>query len=134
MPDHNLHPDTIAVADMPQLAITPLLAEPVDCRLDGTGKFLAPLRHAIASWHRRYHRGGKQVIVRFHNGYGTIISEYRSLEGIYEIAPLRFNGPGPDDYEFYFRSHVPDLTWSSTHDEIVQVCAQISRLLPPSSV
>ena len=84
----------------------------------------------MASWHRCSHHGRNQVIIRFNNGYGAIISKYRLLEGIFEIAPLRFHGPGPDDHEFYFRSHVPDLTWCSDHEDMVQVCEQISRLLP----
>jgi hypothetical protein len=49
------------------------------------------------------------------------------LAGIFEIAPLWFHGAGPDDYEFYFRSHVPDLTWCAEPAELVGVCAQISR-------
>jgi hypothetical protein len=74
------------------------------------------------------------VIIRFHNGYGAIISEYRLLEGIYEIAPLRFLGPGDGNYEFYFRSHVPDLTWCSHRDDMLLVCKQISGLLPVAEV
>ena len=72
------------------------------------------------------------MIIRFQNGYGAIISECRRPSGIYEVVPLRFHGPGLDDYEFYFRSHVADLTWCSEIDEIVKVCEQIARLRPPS--
>lgn len=129
MLEHNLRLDTRVTADMPQLTLTPPPATPGDCR-PSSCKFLAPLLPNIASWHRRFHQGVNQVIIRFHNGYGAIISGNRLLEGIYEIAPLRFHGRGPDDYELYFRSHVPDLTWSSNHDEMVRVCEQISRLLP----
>jgi hypothetical protein len=88
----------------------------------------------MTAWHRGLLQGGNQVIIRFNNGYGAIISEYRLLEGIFEIAPLRFHGPGPDDHEFYFRSHVPDLTWSSDHTEIARVCEQIARLQPTTTI
>ena len=132
MLDHNLHLDTIAAADIPH-TLPPRSAGPWDCRL-ASGQFLAPLQPIIASWHRRSHQGGNQVIIRFHHGYGAIISEYRLLEGIYEIAPLRFPGPEADSYEFYFRSHVPDLTWCSDYDEMIGVCEQISRLLPVATV
>lgn len=127
MLDHNVH-HAITTGDMP-----PPSGRHCHCRL-ASGELLAPLQPDIASWHRRARHERTQVIVRFHNGYGAIISEYHLLEGIYEIAPLRFQGPGPDDYEFYFRSHVPDLTWSSDHAEMIRVCEQISRLLPPTTV
>jgi hypothetical protein len=97
-------------------------------------RFLAPLSPAIAYCHRRPHQEGSQVIVRFQNGYGAIISEYCRPAGIYEIAALRFHGPGPDDYELYFRSHVPDLTWCSASEDMVAVCREIARLLPPAQV
>jgi hypothetical protein len=128
MLEHNLRLNTVAAAEMP-----PPSATRGDCRLPSC-QFLAPLQPTIASWYRRAHRGVKQVIIRFHNGYGAIISGNRLLEGIYEIAPLRFRGSGPDDYELYFRSHVPDLTWSSDRDEMIRVCEQISRLLPAAMV
>jgi hypothetical protein len=133
MLERNLHLDTRVTADMPQLTLTPSPATPGDCPLSPC-QFLAPLQLIIASWHRRFHQGVDQVIIRFHNGYGAIISGNRLLEGIHEIAPLRFHGRGPDDYELYFRSHVPDLTWSSDRGEMVRVCEQISRLLPAAMV
>jgi len=123
MLNHDLDPDTGAAAKTAQLTVPPLRLAP--------GRFLDRLSPAIASWRRRPHQGSSQVIIRFKNGYVAIISEYRRLAGIYEVAPLRFNGPGPDDYEFYFRSHVPDLTWCSESDEMVKVCEQIARLRPP---
>ncbi len=89
---------------------------------------LAPLHQAIVSVHRGCYQGQDQVIIRFHNGYGAIISASRHREGILEIAPVRFRGPESDDHEFHFRSHVPDLTWGSDCDEIVRVCRQIARL------
>jgi hypothetical protein len=128
MLEHNLHLNAVVTADMP-----PLSATRGDCRLPSC-QSLAPLQPAIASWHRRAHRGVNQVIIRFHNGYGAIISENRLMKDIYEIAPLRFRGRGPDDYELYFRSHVPDLTWSSDCDEMIRVCEQISHLLPEAMV
>ena len=133
MQNHNLHLDTIIAVETPQLSVPSPKPERLDYRLS-PGQFLAPLSHAIASLHRRTHQGGNQVIVRFQNGYGAIIADYHLLEGIYEIAPLRFHGPGPDDYEFYFRSHVSDLTWCSEREEMVKVCAQISQLLPSGTV
>ena len=128
MLDH-MHLDTRTAADKPQLTLPPSPATPGDCHLT-SDQFLAPLHHTLASWHRHSQHDGSQVIIRFHNGYGAIISEHRLLEGTYGIAPLRFHGSGPDKYEFYFRSHVPDLTWCSDRDEMVRVCEQISRLQP----
>lgn len=133
MLNHSLHLDTIIAANPPQLPVPSLRGERPECRLS-LGQFLAPLSPAIASLHRRTHQGRNQVIIRFKNGYGAIISEYCLLTGIYEIAPLRFHGLGRDDYEFYFRSHVPDLTWCSDPDEMVEVCEQISRLISPGTV
>ena len=130
MPDLNLHPDpTVTAAGRLPVLLTELA--------DGgrsAMQFLAPLSHAIASWQHRFHQGRNQVIIRFHNGYGAIFSEYRLLEGIYEVAPLRFHGPGPYDFDFYFRSHVADLTWCSDHQEILRVCEQITRLLPSATM
>ncbi|MFZ5447249.1 MAG: hypothetical protein ACOZFS_01230 [Thermodesulfobacteriota bacterium] len=127
--DHTLHLDTMVAGDSPQFPIQPLSLEQ---RNGGFSlqQLLASLQHVLASWHRGPHQGGYQIIIRFNNGYGAIISEYRLLEGIYEIAPLRFHGPEPNDYEFYFRSHVPDLTWCSDPEEMIRVCEQIARLLP----
>jgi len=106
-------------------------AKPQDRRLS-PGACLAPLNYAISSRRGHHHRGVQQTIIRFHNGYGAIITEGRWPGSLYEIAPVRFRGSGPDDYEFYFRSHVPDLTWCSDHAEILSICEQISRLGPPS--
>jgi hypothetical protein len=133
MLDHNLHLETSGAADIPRLTLPPPQGKRFHCRLASV-QFLAPVHHIITSWYRRSHLGGNQVVIRFNNGYGAIISEYRLLEGIFEITPLWFHGPGPDDHEFYFRSHVPDLTWCSDHDEMVGVCEQIGRLLPPAAV
>ena len=126
MLNHDQDLDTLVAAKTPQLTVPlPRLAP---------GRFLAHLSPVIASRHRRPHQGGNQVIIRFKNGYGAIISEYRRSAGIYEVAPLRFHGPGPDDYQFVFRSHVSDLTWCSESDEMINVCEQIARLLPPGRV
>jgi hypothetical protein len=133
MLNHNLHLDAGIAVETPQPTEPSPPAEGLDDRFS-PGQVLAPLSHAIASRHCRTLQGGSQVIIRFKNGYGAIISQDRLLEGIYEIVPLRFHGPGPDDYVFHFRSHVPDLTWSSEPDEIVGVCEQISRLLPSGKV
>jgi hypothetical protein len=133
MLNHNLHLDAGMTVETPQLTEPSPQSEGLDERFF-PGQVWAPLSHAIASRHGRILQGGSQVIIRFKNGYGAIISQDRLLEGIYEIAPLRFHGPGPDDYVFHFRSHVPDLTWSSEPDEIVGVCEQISRLLPSGKV
>jgi len=128
-----LNPDTLAAEKAAQLVVPSPLAPQLEDRLDPS-RLLAPLSPLIASWDLRPCPGGCQVIIRFQNGYGAIISEDRRLAGTYEIAPLRFHGQGTEDYEFYFRSHVPDLTWCSESDEIIQVCAQIARLLPPDKV
>jgi hypothetical protein len=133
MLDHNLDLDTFVAAKTPQLTVPSPRAGRPEGRVT-PGRLLAPLSPAIASWHRRPHQGGSQVIVRFKNGYGAIISEYRRPAGMYEIAPLRFHGPGPDDYELYFRSHVPDLTWCSASEDMVAVCEEIARLIPPAQV
>jgi hypothetical protein len=132
MLNHHADLDSLAAARTPHLTVPPARAAGPD-RLD-SDRCLASLGPNIASWHRRPHQGGSQLILRFNNGYGAIISEYRLLAGIYEILPLWFTGPGPDDYEFHFRSHVPDLTWCSGCEEIVGVCGQISRLLPRGRV
>jgi hypothetical protein len=133
MLNHNLDRDTGAAAPPPQRPGPPLRGEWPDGPLTPEG-CLAPLSRAIASCHRRSPQEGSQVIVRFLNGYGAIISEYCRPAGIYEIAPLRFHGPGPDDHELYFRSHVPDLTWCSAREDMVAVCEEIARLLPPAPV
>jgi hypothetical protein len=133
MLNHHPNLDPSVVAGTPPRAAPSLQAEGLDLRLF-PGQILAPLSHAIGSLHSRTHQGGTQVVIRFKNGFGAIISAYRLLEGIYEVSPLRFCGPGPDDYQLYFRSHVPDLTWCSESDEMVGVCDQISRLLPSGRV
>jgi len=119
----------LMAATAPQLTVpAPRPATP-EARFS-PGRLLTTLRPVIASWCRRTQQGDSQVIIRFQNGYGAIISEPRRPAGRYEIVPLRFHGPGPDDYEFYFRSHLPDLTWCSGGDEIESMCEQISRLAP----
>ena len=129
MLNHYLDPDTLAAEKTAQLTVpSPRAARP-EHRL-APSRLLAPLSPVIAFWHHRSHPGGIRVVIRFKNGYGAIISEYRRPTGTYEIAPLRFHGHGPEDYEFYFRSHVPDLTWCSESDEIIQVCEQIARSAP----
>ena len=133
MLNHNLDLDTIVAAKTPQLPVPSPRAGRPEGRVSPE-RFLAPLSSAIAACHRRPHQGGSQVVVRFKNSYGAIISEDRQPAGIYEIAPLRFHGPGPDDYELYFRSHVPDLTWCSASEDMVAVCQEIARLLPPARV
>jgi hypothetical protein len=133
MLNDNLHLNAATAVDPRQLTVPAPQAEPLHDQLF-CGRFLAPLSYAIGSLYRRTHQSGRQVIIRFKNDYGAIISEFRLLEGIFEIAPLRFHGPGRDDHEFYFRSHVPDLTWCSHPDEMVSVCEQIARLLPRRTV
>jgi hypothetical protein len=94
------------------------------------GQCLARLSRSLASLHHGAHQGANQVIIRFKNGFGAMIVNHPRLAGIYEMAPLRFHGPGPDDYEFYFASHIPDLTWCAATDDMVRVGQQISRLRP----
>ncbi len=132
MLNHHPNLDRSVAADNPPGADPPLTAEGPGLR-PVSGEILAPLSHAIGSLHNRA-QGSDQVVIRFKNGFGAIISASRRVEGIYEVAPLRFYGPGPDDYELYFRSHVPDLTWCSQSDEMVGVCDQISRLRPSGRV
>jgi hypothetical protein len=93
------------------------------------GLCLAPLNRAVTAIRSRI-QGGARVVIRFDNGYGAVISEHPRLQDIFEIVPLRFFGPGPDDYEFHFRSQVPDLSWCSNPDEIAGVCRRIARLRP----
>jgi hypothetical protein len=128
-PHVHLHP-AVAVAAVQPLAPA-FRPEPPDSRPFST-QCLAPLQDAITSIYRSRDRAEGGVIIRFTNDYGALISAHRLLEGILEIAPLRFHGPGPD-YEFHFRSHVPDLTWCSWCDEILRVCRQIARLRPPAA-
>jgi len=130
MLNRNQDLDNLVAADPPHLAAASPMATPPEGGL-APGRFLATLSPVMASWRRCTHRGDSQVIFRFQNGYGAIISEHRQPTGTYEVAPLRFHGCNPDDYGFYFGSHVPDLTWCSTVDEIVSLCEEISRLAPP---
>jgi hypothetical protein len=133
MLNHNLDPDTGGTAAVAPRTVASPQADQPEGRVSPE-QWLAPLSPAMAHWHRRPHHEGSQVIVRFHNGYGALISEYRLPLGIYEIAPLRFHGPGPDDHELYFRSHVPDLTWCSADEDMLAVCQEIAGLLPPRQV
>jgi len=133
MLNHDQDLDTLAAAKNPHLTLPSLMATPPEGRF-APGRFLTTLSPAIASWRRRTHQGDSKVIIQFQNGYGAIISEHRRLAGTYEVAPLRFHGYNPDDYEFYFGSHVPDLTWCSKTDEIVSLCEQISRLAHPGGI
>ena len=129
MLNHNLDIDNRVAAKIAELAIPHPRAAWPEGRLVPR-QLLASLEPAISSGHCRTEPGGTQVIIRFENGYGAIISEYPRAAGTYEVAALRFHGPDPDDYEFHFRSHVPDLTWCFEFAEIVEVCDQISRLTP----
>ena len=126
--DHDL--DTLVADKTPHLIVPSPMVTSTEGQL-AFSRFLATFSPAIASWGRPTHQEDSKVIIRFKNGYGAIISEHRRLAGTYEVAPLRFNGCNPDDYGFYFGSHVPDLTWCSKADEIVSLCEQISRLAPP---
>jgi hypothetical protein len=132
MLDHHMHLQP-AVAEAAVQPLAPgFRPEPPD-RRPFSSQCLACLQDAVASTHSPCGREGSQIIIRFTNGYGAMISASRLLEGFFEIAPLRFHAPGPDDYEFHFRSHVPDLTWGSGCDEILGVCRQIARLRPPAA-
>ena len=84
MPNANCHLDAATIPVPP--------AEPLDFRLS-PGQFLVSLNQAIGALYRRTHRGSSQVIIRFKNGYGAIISKYGLLEAVFEIVPLRFHGP-----------------------------------------
>jgi hypothetical protein len=110
---------------------TPLTAPGLEARL---AQWLMPLAPTMEALYCRVHQGGRQTVIRFRNGYGALISSYRILEGIYEIAPVRFHGSGPEDYELYFRSHVPDLTWCSDGSEMVGLGQEIARLAPAVTV
>jgi hypothetical protein len=133
MLNHNPDLNTLVATKTLQLAVPRPRAAWPEGRLVSR-QYPAPINPAIFSWHCRTQPEGTQVIIRFRNGYGAIISEYPRAAGTYEVAPLRFHGPDPDDYEFHFRSHVPDLTWCCEIAEIEGVCDQISRLLPPDGV
>ena len=132
MLDHYLHLQPAVAVATPQPVTPAFRPEPPD-RRPFSSQCLACLKDAVASSHSPCGREGSQIIIRFTNGYGALISAYRLLEGFFEVTPLRFHGPGPDDYEFHFRSHVPDLTWGSGCDEILRVCRQIARLRPPAA-
>ena len=73
-------------AKTPHLAVSSPVAAPPEGRL-APGRFLATLIPVIASWRRRTHQGDSQVIIRFQNSYGAIISKHRRLVGTYEVAP-----------------------------------------------
>jgi hypothetical protein len=73
MLNHDLNLAHPVAAKTPQLNVPPPRAARPEGWLD-PGRFLTPLGHAIASWHHQPHQGGSQVIIRFKNGYGAIIS------------------------------------------------------------
>jgi hypothetical protein len=132
MPNYNFHHECATTPEAPPRPILSYVGTQPESR-PGPEQFLAALSPALAAWRRRPHQGGSQVIIRFLNGYGAIISEHRLLAKTYEVAPLRFSGPGLEDYEFYFRSHVADLTWCSEPAELLGICQQISRLRLPGA-
>jgi hypothetical protein len=132
MPNYDQDLATLVAPKTPQLnSLSPRASGPEGGL--AASRFLETLSPAIVFWLCCTHEGGRQMIIRFQNGYGAVISEHRRLAWTYEVAPLRFHGPSPDDYEFYFRSHVPDLTWCSGEEEIVSLCEEISRLTSPES-
>ncbi len=132
MVTHHLHRQPSVVVNPPPAAPVPLPAG-LDLGLF-PGQILAHLTQDIESVQRGFDMGSARMIIRFKNGFGAIISASLHEEGVYEVAPLRFWGPGPDNYELHFRSHVADLTWCSQAEEMVGVCQQISRLLPGGRV
>jgi hypothetical protein len=123
MLNHDQKIDTVAAVKNPHLTVAATRATPPEGWFV-LGRFLATLTSTIVSWHHCTLKGdgASKVIIRFQNGYGAIISEQCRPDGTYEVAPVRFHGPNPDDYEFYFRPHVPDLTWCSKSDEILSLC------------
>ncbi len=82
----------------------------------------------ITSIHTRRLLVGIQIIVRFKNGYGANILYARLQNGLTEIAPLKFDGLGINDYEILFDGPLPDLTWCYSMEEITGLCAKICGL------
>jgi hypothetical protein len=131
MLEHMLNSEPAEAGRISVAGSTPLTALGLETRL---AQWLMPLAAIMEALYCRVHHGGRQTVIRFRNGYGALISSYRILEGIYEIAPVRFHGSGPEDYELYFRSHVPDLTWCSDGGEMVGLGEEIARLAPAVTV
>lgn len=81
--------------------------------------------------------GGVQRIYRFPNGRGASVVRhvfsYGGAEGLWELAVIRFDGPGVDDFHLDYTTDITSdvLGWLS-EEEANDVLTQISELPPVS--
>ncbi len=86
------------------------------------------LRHCLVLIHARPLLVGKQIIIRFRNGFGANILDNWLQEGLTEVMVIKFNGVGENNYDFVSDTPIPDLNWCHSYKEVLELCNQISRL------
>ena len=89
--------------------------------------FFGPLAANIAGLHTSAQIMEQQVIVKFKNRYGVRISQSNLHKGLYVVAPLKFQGSQPDQYECAHDAVVPGQIWCFTSDEVFTICQDVAR-------
>jgi hypothetical protein len=88
--------------------------------------FFGPLAGSITCLHSRSLLVEYQIIVRFKNRYGVKILQSRLHEGLYGVTALRFYGSKLEEHDLVYDSHVPDLTWCFTSEEVFMLCEEVA--------
>lgn len=77
--------------------------------------------------------GGRQRVYRFDNGYGASVVRHRYSygceQGLWELAVLRFYGPGPDEFDLTYATPITsDVVGRLTETAVQSLLEQIKDL------
>lgn len=85
---------------------------------------LNPIAPKITSLNVRPAMYGHRAILRFANDYGVEIFKHAN-DDFFEMTVIRFRGRS---YAFAFDTTVPDLNLGYTDEDVLKLCAEVSKL------
>lgn len=88
--------------------------------------FLGPLLPLISSWQINSSSTEPQIIVRFQNHYGFKLTRNPLNSSLYLVIILKFSGATHQKYDTVFDSHLPELNYCFTSDEVFRICEKVA--------
>jgi hypothetical protein len=92
--------------------------------------FFGPLQHCLVAVDFKTLIQGRQILIRFMNGYGVQIIQKHWQEWLAEVSIIKFSGSGFKDFDFVWDLSLPDLSWCYSVEELLTLCSQVADLRP----